>query len=80
MHGSSEGPLGLNLKTLVESSKYGIASFIFLYVLQIINGKDISLDTFNRICKTCYTLYKRPKFCCECGGKLEPIEYYDNHK
>ncbi|MCP3932964.1 MAG: hypothetical protein GY705_28160 [Bacteroidetes bacterium] len=55
MRGSSVGPLGLNLKTLFEALKYGIFSFTFLYVLQIFNGKDLSIDTFNRICNTCYT-------------------------
>jgi len=80
MRGSSEGSLGLNFNTLIEASKYGMAAFIFLYVIQVIKGKDLSLDTFNRICNTCYSFNKRSKFKCACGGKLEPIEHYDNHK
>ena len=80
MRGSAEGPLGLNLKTFLESLKYGTAAFIFLYIIQLIKGKDLTLDTFNRICNKCYTLYRRPKISCKCGGKLEPIEYYHNHE
>ena len=54
----------------------GLIAFIISYWRQIKSGRSLFADPLFRICRLCHKATFDDSIVCNCGGTLEPSEYY----
>lgn len=71
--------LSLNFfqEPLIMSLKAGVYSFIVLYGWQLYRRNTIFEKIGFGVCRRCLKAIHRGKWKCNCGGKVEPHQYYD---
>lgn len=68
---------GPTIKVLIFASCCGVFSILFFHILQIARKRDLFDGSYCCVCKECKSIYYSSESQCECGGRLEPQEYYN---
>jgi hypothetical protein len=68
---------GPSVKIALFSILAGAGVALFTFIIQILSRRKISDESYFGICKTCLSTNHNGKSKCECGGKIEPQEFFN---
>ena len=69
-------PPGASWLGLIISTVCGVGIFALMYLMQVWQKRNIGNEVNFRICKQCNEIDHVGNKNCECGGELEPSDYY----
>ena len=72
----SPDPMGISFETLGWASLAGFIATLILYGIKLKNKRDPMNDGTFGICSGCSRIDHAGKKKCECGGVIEPHEFY----